>query len=454
MKSSENRLIDLTSPKENWIPGMTASEARERVESGDPERIGGIPGHFALAARDGITVRMARTIGVPLRYFVAKRLDGPFLVVGHTIRQIWGYCREQGIAWQFDPSYTRMVPAHYLVEIDQVGCPDPNPRLRPFFAPETEGGPPDVETLGARYLGEVYNGLRTWLEEVPPEESIGVAFSGGVDSTSVLALARHALKELKRDPGRLLPITLEVEEGGADGEQAGRVLEEIGLGGKGVTFRVPAEEIDLPGAVETIEDYRPLDVQCAAAMIALLGAARKDHPELRHILDGDGSDENLRAYPLEDSDLTLSSALKNPLLYLDGWGVDAIKHSLTYSGGLSRSHLRTWAPAKRFGFKALSPYTLRSAVREAMAVPVPKLVGDDPSRLYALKGEILRAGVRAVTGVTIPNMPKRRFQEGVVRSDRFASLLACTKEECRVAFRRGWDERIAKATAPRVRART
>ena len=44
-------------------------------------------------------------------------------------------------------------------------------------------------------------------------------------------------------------------------------------------------------------------------------------PALKYLLDGDGGDENLKDYPLEDSDLTLSSVLRNPLLYQEGWGV-------------------------------------------------------------------------------------------------------------------------------------
>ena len=86
---------------------------------------------------------------------------------------------------------------------------------------------------------------------------------------------------------------------------------------------------------------------------------------LTYLLDGDGGDENLKSYPLEDSDLTLSSILRNPLLYQEGWGVDAIKHSLAYSGGLSRGYVRTYAPAAAFGFDAFSPYTTRSVIDAA-----------------------------------------------------------------------------------------
>ena len=107
-----------------------------------------------------------------------------------------------------------------------------------------------------------------------------------------------------------------------------------------------------------IEDYHPLDVECAAT--AHVPAAR--HPRALSVaallLDGDGGDENLKSYPLEDSDLTLSSVLRNPLLYQEGWGIDAIKHSLAYSGGLSRGYVRTYAPAAALGFDAFSPFSV------------------------------------------------------------------------------------------------
>ena len=102
----------------------------------------------------------------------------------------------------------------------------------------------------------------------------------------------------------------------------------------------PAEAVSLEEAIAVIEDYHPLDVECAAAGLCLLRGIRERYPSLKYLLDGDGGDENLKSYPLEDSDLTLSSILRNPLLYQEGWGIDAIKHSLTYSGGLSRARQR------------------------------------------------------------------------------------------------------------------
>ena len=129
-------------------------------------------------------------------------------------------------------------------------------------------------------------------------------------------------------------------------------------------------EYDLLEAIRTIEDYHPLDVECAAAALCLLRGIRERYPSLRYLVDGDGGDENLKAYPLEDSDLTLSSILRNPLLYQEGWGIDAIKHSLVYSGGLSRGYVRTYAPAARYGFTAFSPYAERASIEAAAGRPV------------------------------------------------------------------------------------
>jgi asparagine synthase (glutamine-hydrolysing) len=43
---------------------------------------------------------------------------------------------QEGFEDQFHPSYTRMVPAHYVVEIQLIGCPDPDPIYKRFFDPQ------------------------------------------------------------------------------------------------------------------------------------------------------------------------------------------------------------------------------------------------------------------------------------------------------------------------------
>src|SRR5579871_3538821 len=392
------RLVDLVGIRHSGLTGATAAQVHEAIQAADVETLRGTDGHFAGVARHGQTVRLARTIGCPLRYFVAKMFHGPFLVVSDRIDHLYEWCREQKIGWQFDPMYTRMIPAHYLVEIDQIGCPDPAPRYHRFFEPVDGAGSDDIAEIGAAYVGAAYTALKNWLADIAADETVAVAFSGGIDSTSVLLLARKALMELGRDPGKLRAFTLDLG-GGKDAEQAREAVRELGLEAQWEVVRVPAERINLEEAIRVIEDYHPLDVQCAAVALCLLEAVRERYPDLKYLLDGDGGDENMKSYPLEDSDLTLSSILRNPLLYQEGWGVDAIKHSLTYSGGLSRSYVRTFAPGQRYGFQAFSPYTVRSAIAEAVALPFEQVLHGSIERLYTLKQDVVRAGVQHVTRI-------------------------------------------------------
>jgi asparagine synthase (glutamine-hydrolysing) len=444
MLNGVERLVDLVGPRESGLVGATLPEVESAVFRGDGSRLSSTDGHFAAVARDGITVRLARTIGLPLRYFVAKRHHGPYLVVADRIDRLYDYCCELKIGWQFDPLYTRMIPAHYLVEIDQIGCPDPNPRFHRFFSPEVAQGPCDVEACGSSYVRAALESTKHWIAAVPEGETVAVLFSGGVDSGSVFLLARQAMKDLGRDPNHIRAFTLDLGRG-EDAAQAGRWVREMGLESQWETISLDGEVPDLEQAISVIEDYHPLDVECAAASLVLLKAIRERHPEIRYLLDGDGGDENLKAYPLEDSDLTLSSILRNPMLYQEGWGIDAIKHSLTYSGGLSRSYVRTYAPSAHLGFSAFSPYTARSVIAKAVAMPFEGLLNRDATKLETLKADVVRSGVEAVTGLRMPAFPKRRFQDGAGGSHARSRV---SKAWCRQVFLRQWEERLKVAWAP------
>ncbi len=135
---------------------------------------------------------------------------------------------------------------------------------------------------------------------------------------------------------------------------------------------------------------------------ALPRDSRAAIPEWRHLADGDGGDENLKDYPIEENhELTIRSVIDNLMLYQEGWGVGRIKHSLTYSGGLSRSYVRTYAPARKLGFAGFSPYAQPAVVEIAEGIPFAALTGYDVPTLYALKGEIVsprrQGGHRAST---------------------------------------------------------
>src|SRR5262249_51554809 len=131
----------------------------------------------------------------------------------------------------------------------------------------------------------------------------------------------------------------------------------------------------------------------------------------------------------ENRELTIRSVVNNRMLYQEGWGVDSIKHSLTYSGGYSRGCVRSYACARQYGFDSFSPYTRPSVIAVAEAIPFAALTEGSTERLYALKGEIVARGIRAVLGVEMPVFPKRRFQHGSVSATDAARLFP--REEVR-----------------------
>jgi asparagine synthase (glutamine-hydrolysing) len=107
------------------------------------------------------------------------------------------------------------------------------------------------------------------------------------------------------------------------------------------------------------------------------------------------------------------------MLYHEGWGVDSIKHSLTYSGGLSRGFMRTYATGESLGFESFSPYTLPNVIEVSEGIPFIDITSWDHNKLYDLKGRIVSDGIKAVTGMTMPIFPKRRFQHGAVSATAF-----------------------------------
>jgi len=358
------RVIDLTNPAHNAIYNMSNEEAVNLVKSGDVDAIRSIDGHFCLVSVEGKTVKMARSIGRPLRYFIAKRAAGPSLVIAERIDIIYDYLKTEGLDDQFHPSYTRMVPAHYITKIELLGCPDPNPVYTRFFTPErNKYTNQTAEKLGEQYIQTLYAEIKKWLQYRANTGPVGVTFSAGIDSGSVFLLTYHALKELGESPSRLKAFTLSIEGSGDDLLQARNFLQSLNL----EMFLEPVEvnynELDWKETVRIVEDYKALDIQSATMNLALLRGIRSRYPDWKFLLDGDGGDENLKDYPIEENpELTIRSVLNNLMLYHEGWGVDSIKHSLTYSGGLSRGYMRTYAPAASLGFDGFSPYTLPNVI--------------------------------------------------------------------------------------------
>jgi asparagine synthase (glutamine-hydrolysing) len=426
------RVVDLLDPALNRIYNISVEEARARVLNSNADGVRQIEGSFALLARDGKTVRMARSLDRPMRYFLAKRAAGPALIVADRIDAIHEQLKREGLAGQFHPSYTRMVPAHHIVELQLIGCPDPDPTYTRFFNPQRDKFSTDLDEIGCAYIGALADEIAKWLQRaasVPlanqdkntnaskmlaAHSPIGVCFSGGIDSGAVFLTTYHVMRKLGLSPSRLKAFTLSFGDG-PDLQQARTFLSRVGL----EMFLEPIEadlaSIDVGETIRVLEDYKPLDVECASMGLTLCRGIRERYPDWRHLLDGDGGDENLKDYPIEENpELTIRSVVHNTMLYQEGWGVGRIKHSLTYSGGLSRGYARTYAPARRYGFEGFSPFTQPNVIEVAEGIPFIALTDYNVEKLYALKGEIVSRGVKAITGFDMPVFPKRRFQHGAL----------------------------------------
>ncbi|HEX4608099.1 MAG TPA: asparagine synthase-related protein [Urbifossiella sp.] len=434
-----SRVIDLTDPAGNRVYNMTVEAARDLVATGDGDAVRGIDGEFALVAQRGKSVCLARTIGRLLRYFIAKWHDGPVLIVADRIDAIRGQLEALGLVDQFHPSYTRMVPAHHVTRIELVGCPDPSPTYSRFFAPERNSQPADPAAIGARYIGAAFHEIARWLDRVPAREPLGVCFSGGIDSGAVFLLTYHALLSRGESPARLKAFTLAVDGGSPDLDQARDFLGRLGLDLFLEPVPVASADVRVEDAIRVIEDYKPLDVQSGAMALALCRGIRDRYPEWKYLLDGDGGDENLKDYPIEDNpELTIRSVLNNLMLYQEGWGVQAIKHSLTYSGGQSRGYARTYAPLATTGFTGLSPFVCPAVIAVAEGIPFIELTDWDHDRLYDLKGRVVAAGVKALTGLDMPVFPKRRFQHGA--ATRPGDLFPARRAEYRRIYQKVYEQ--------------
>lgn len=428
------RVVDLTEPEANQILNFSVEEARGHLLTGQEDAVRAIHGSFALVAREGKKVRMARSLDRPMRYFLAKRREGPVLIVAPRIDAIYNWLKSEGLAGQFHPSYSRMVPAHYIVEIQLIGCPDPDPVYTRFFTPVSAALPADLDEIGRAYIGALAEEVSQWLQRVPDHEPIGVCFSGGIDSGSVFLTTYFVMQRLGLSLSRLKAFVLDLGRG-PDVEQARAFLDALGMGLFLEAIEADPAALNTDETIRIVEDYKSLDVESATMAVALCRGIREQYSGWKYLLDGDGGDENLKDYPIDENpELTIRSVVNNPMLYQEGWGVGKIKHSLTYSGGLSRSYTRTYAPAHYFGFSGFSPYTRPDVIAVAEAIPFIRLTDYSAERLYALKGEIVSRGIATLTGMKMPVFPKRRFQHGAISKDELRSHLPGREAEYRKKF--------------------
>ena len=434
MQEYIERVIDLTDPNETELINLNPDEARQCMLEGAPESVRNFDGSFALVAKNGKEVKLARSLDRPLRYFLAKQIEGPALIVAHRIDTIRQWLEEQGFGDQFHPYYTRMVPAHYLVTIQLVGCPDPDPTYERFFNPVRNKYSTDLDPIGKDYIAALKSEVRKWIERISENEPIGCCFSGGIDSGAVFLATYSVMRELDCDMGRLKAFTLSFGDG-PDLQQCKDFLSQMNMEMFLEPIDASLEDIDVAETIQIVEDYKILDIESASMAVALCRGIRKKYPKWKHLIDGDGGDENLKDYPIEENpELTIRSVVNNRMLYQEGWGVGTIKHSLTYSGGLSRSYARTYAPGHHFGFKGFSPFTRPDVVEVSEGIPFIELTDYDIDKLYALKGDVIARGVKSVLGFDMPVYEKRRFQHGATTVDSLRENIPAREGKLRKKF--------------------
>src|SRR6185503_936301 len=179
--------------------------------------------------------------------------------------------------------------------------------------------------------GALARDIEKWLLGIDRDnkraEPVGVSFSGGIDSGSVFLVTYHTMLRLGMSPARLKAFVLDLGNG-PDVEQARAFLSATGLAMFLEEIEGSADDLDVEQTLRVLEDYKSLDVECAAMGLLLCKGIRERYPDWRHLADGDGGDENLKDYPIEENpELTIRSVIDNLMLYQEGWGVGRIKHS-------------------------------------------------------------------------------------------------------------------------------
>ena len=82
------RVFNLIDPESQRISGRSVLEAQELLAARGSAGLRQVHGSFALVARDGERVLLARSLDRPMRYFLAKEEAGPALIVAERIDEI------------------------------------------------------------------------------------------------------------------------------------------------------------------------------------------------------------------------------------------------------------------------------------------------------------------------------------------------------------------------------
>ena len=229
-------------------------------------------------------------------------------------------------------------------------------------------------------------------------------------------------------PARLKAFVLNVG-GGPDVEQARAFLASLGLAFFLEEIDAEPSELDLADTLRVIEDYKPLDVECAMLGLRLCRGIRERYPGMavpgrRRWRRREPQGLPDRRKPRADD----SQRRRQPDALSGGLGRredQALAHLQRRAESELRAHLRAGA---RIRLRGLQPVHATRRLEVAEGIPFAALTGYDVPTLYALKGEIVRRGVQAVTGSGCQYIPSAAFSTArAVRGRRPAAAARQTK---------------------------
>ena len=203
------------------------------------------------------------------------------------------------------------------------------------------------------------------------------------------------------------------------------------------TIEADPVSLDAQETIRIVEDYKPLDIESATMALALCRGIRVALSRVAITCStataATKTSKTIRSNRIQSS--PLRSVINNPMLYQEGWGVGKIKHSLTYSGGLSRSYTRTYAPAHHFGFAGIQSIHAAQRYRHRRSDSIHR--SDRLQRRKTLRAQgrnCLVAESQQLTGLEMPVFPKRRFQHGALAEDALHRALPFREAEYRKQF--------------------
>ena len=266
-----------------------------------------------------------------------------------------------------------MVPAHYVVELDQVGCPDPVAALSPVLRAARRAGLRPISTkrrrpTSARPRGGRGSGLRECRRASAVARGVlGRHRQHGRCCCSRGDASRGARAESRLDCARSRSISAAASDA-AQAEDGRARARHRATAGNGSIARRRATTSKRRSA--SIEDYHPLDVECAAAALCLLRGIRERYP--------------VAALPARRR----RRRREPEVVPARGFGPDAVERaaeSAAVSGRVGRRRHQAQPrlfrrPVARIradvrarggdGFTAFSPFSVRSVIAAAVGDPV------------------------------------------------------------------------------------